>query len=123
MGTEVPIPDTARAGRARGIQMHHGILPAVGMRSSRVERSGRPRASFGQDSAEALGIGLDGNIEGSNGDQAVQCLPVSKEAPLLGQSFLGAGLLRGHGRPEQLNDSEIRKVPGKGRATSGTVAT
>ena len=37
MVTEVPIPDTARAGRARGIQMHHGILLAVGMRSSGVE--------------------------------------------------------------------------------------
>ena len=74
--------------------MHHGILPAVKVRSSGIERAGRSCAFVGKDTAEIIGIGIDGHVERSNGDKAVQCISVSQEAPLLGQSFLGEGLLR-----------------------------
>ena len=36
MGTEIPLPDTVRASKARCLQMHHGVLPAAGMRGSEL---------------------------------------------------------------------------------------
>ena len=73
--------------------MRHDILPAVKVRSSGIERTGRSCAFVGKDTAAAIGIGIDGHVERSNSDKAVQRISVSQEAPLLGQSFLGEGLL------------------------------
>ena len=74
--------------------MHHGILPAAKVRSSGIERAGRPCAFVGKDTAEIIGIGIDGHVERTNRDKAIQRISVSQEAPLLGQSFLGEGLRR-----------------------------
>lgn len=70
------------------------FLPAIGLRGGGVECTGRPCAFVGKGTAEDIGVKFDGHIERANGDQAVQCIPVSEEAPLLGQSFLGERLLR-----------------------------
>ena len=68
--------------------MHHGILPAVKVRSGGSERAGRSCAFVGKGAAEIIGIGIDGNIERSDGHKAFSVFPF----PLLGQSFLGEGL-------------------------------
>jgi hypothetical protein len=64
--------------------MHHDILPAVKVRSSGIERAGRSCAFVGKDTAEIIGIGIDGYAEGTNRDKAIQRISVSQEAPLLG---------------------------------------
>ena len=74
--------------------MHHDILPAVKVRSGGIECAVRPCAFVGKDTAAVIGIGIDGHAERTNSDKAIQRIPVSQEAPLLGQSFLGKGLLR-----------------------------
>ncbi len=74
--------------------MCNGVLPAVGLRGVGIECTSGSCAFVGEDSAEDIGIKFDGHIERANGDQVVQCISVSEEAPLLGQSFLGKGLLR-----------------------------
>lgn len=74
--------------------MRDGVLPAVRMRSRGIERTGGSCASVGKDTAEIIDVGVDGYLERPNGDKAVQYVSVSQETPLLGQSFLGEGLLR-----------------------------
>lgn len=74
--------------------MRDGILPAVRVRSSGIERTGGSCAPVGKGTAEIVGIGLDGHLERTDGDKAVQRISVSQETALLGQSFLGEGLLR-----------------------------
>ena len=120
LGAEVPVSDTSRARREGSVQMHHGVLPATGMRGCGAQCAKRPRAFVGEDSAEAFDIGIDGHVERANCDSDIHGVPVSEEAPLLGQSFLGERLLCGHGRAEQRNDSEIRAVSGERRATPRT---
>ena len=100
--------------------MHYGVLPTVGMRGYGTECAKRPRAFVGEGSAEAFDIGIDGHSERANRDSDIQCVSVSEETPLLGQSFLGERLLCGYGWAEQRNDPEIRAVPGERRTASGT---
>lgn len=57
-----------------------------------MERTGGSCAPVGKGAAEIIGIGLDGHIERSVGDKGAQCISVSHETALLGQSFLGEGL-------------------------------
>ena len=100
--------------------MHYGVLPTVGMRGYGIECAKRPRAFAGEGSAEAFDIGIDGHSERENCDSDIQCVSVSEETPVLGQSFLGERLLCGYGWAEQRNDPEIRAVPGERRTASGT---
>ena len=100
--------------------MHYGVLPTVGMRGYGTECAKRLRAFVGEGSAEAFDIGIDGLSERASRDSDIQCVSVSEETPLLGQSFLGERLLCGYGWAEQRNDPEIRAVPGERRTASGT---
>ena len=65
----------------------------VRVRSSGIECAGGSRTLVGKGVTEIIGIGLDGYIERSDGDKVVQGISVSQETVLLGQSFLGEGLL------------------------------
>ena len=120
LGPEIPVSDTSWAGREGSVQMHYGVLPTVGMRGYGIECAKRPRAFAGEGSAEAFDIGIDGHSERENCDSDIQCVSVSEETPVLGQSFLGERLLCGYGWAEQRNDPEIRAVPGERRTASGT---
>ena len=73
--------------------MRDHIQPAVRVRSSGIECAGGSRTLIGKGATEIIGIGLDGRIERSDGDKIVQRISVSQETALLGQSFLGEGLL------------------------------
>ncbi len=73
--------------------MRADIQPAVRTRSSGIECAGRSRTVVSEGATEIIGIGLDGPIERLGGDKVVQRISVSQETALLGQSFLGEGLL------------------------------
>ena len=73
--------------------MRDDIQPAVRMRSSGIECAGGSRILVGKSATEVIGIGLDGHNERSDSDKVVQRISVSPETALLGQSFLGEGLL------------------------------
>lgn len=78
--------------------MHPRVFGAKALRNHGVEHSGRSCASIGDDTAEAVGIGLHGHREGANGDTCSQEIPAPEAETLLGQSFLGQRILRGYGR-------------------------
>ena len=50
---------------------------------------------------EAVDIGADGRPEGTHSDTVVQCISEHAQEAVLGQSFLGQGLLRRYGRVKQ----------------------
>jgi hypothetical protein len=102
--------------------MHDDILPAIRVQSGRAERASRSCASAGKDSAKNIRVGVGWNIERADSHTAIQCIFVSQETPLLGQSFLGEGLLRRHGRVERRNDTKVRAISREGRAASGAIA-
>ena len=74
--------------------MRDDIQPAVRVRSSGIERAGGSCALVGKGATEVIDIWLDGHIERADGDKVVQRISVSQETALLGQSFLGEGILR-----------------------------
>jgi hypothetical protein len=62
-----------------------------------------------------LGINL---AKGQERDPGVQCVSGFATAPLLGQSLLGAGILRGHGGVGPRDDTEVCKMAGEAGTTS-----
>ena len=92
MGAEIPVPNNARAGRERSVQVCNGVLPAIWLRSNGTECTSGSCAFAGEGSAE------------------------------LGQSLLGQRVLRGYGRAEQRDDTKIREVPREGRNASATAS-
>lgn len=73
--------------------MRNDILSAIELQSGRAERPGRSCALVGKDTAEDIGIGIGWNSERPDSNKAVQCISVSQETAILGQSFLGERLL------------------------------
>ena len=64
-----------------------------GLRGGGIECPGGPSASLGIGTAESLDFQVDGYIEGKVGDKTFQELPKPEEEAILGQPFLGQGLL------------------------------
>src|SRR5690349_4213077 len=97
MGTEVPVPDVAGADWSGSAKMRDDVLSATRMRDRGNECPDRPRALVGQGAAEAIDLGVDGRPERTYCDPAVHGVSEFAQEAVLGQSFLGQGLLRGHG--------------------------
>src|SRR5258708_13608206 len=98
--------------------MCDGVWPADGLRGCKTQCSAGPCASFGEHCAEAIGIRVDGRPERTYRHTNFYGLSIFEEETVLGQSFLGKGLLRRFGRLEQRDDSKVRSVPGERRAAS-----
>lgn len=86
------------------------------MPDSGVERSAGSCASVGTSTAEDIDFQVDGSSEGEDGLEAIYQVSVFKEEAVLGQSFLGEGILCGYGRAERGDDTEVCKVSGEARA-------
>ena len=65
---------------------------------------------------------LMGVLKGRTAIRLFNAFPFFAQEALLGESFLGSWLLRGYGRVEQRDDSEVREISRKGRTASGTTA-
>ena len=101
VGTEVSISDAARADWEGGPEECHDILSAARMRCNRNERASGSCSSAAEGAAQAIDIGADGRPERTYSDSTIQHIPESSKEALLGKSFLGEGVLRGHSRAEQ----------------------
>ena len=113
MGSEVPISDASGSDWSGGATVRDDVLSAVGLYDRGDQCAGRSRAPAGEGAATAIGIGADGGPERTYCDTVVQRISEFAQEAVLGQSFLGEGLLRGHGGAERGDGSEVRPVPGE----------
>ena len=113
MGTEVSVSGTEGSDRRGGIELYSGILWSDGLSDIGVERSAGSRASVGTSTAEDIDIEADGGSKRQDGLEDVFQVSVFKEEAVLGQSFLGEGILCGYGRAERGDDTEVCKVSGE----------
>ena len=122
LGAEVSVSDAARADCQGSAEMRDDILSAVGMRDRGDEHSGGSRAFVSKGAAEDVNLGLNGRPERAYGDPVVQSVSDVTQETLLGQSFLGQRVLRGHGRSRQRHDTEVCAVSREGRIASATAS-
>jgi hypothetical protein len=95
-----------------------GAESADELRSARDERAGGSCAFDRAGATEAVDLGIHGATEGQERDSGVQRVSGFATAPLLGQSLLGAGVLRRHGGIGPRHDTEVCKMAGE----TGTTA-
>ena len=122
MGTEVSVSDFDRNGKAGGGGWDTGDLWVCGQRGGGAECAARSRAPGCDDSAEGVDIRVAGPVERADIDEAVPPVSVFEEEAVLGQSFLGQGLLRGHGGVGCGHDTQVCPLPGEEGAAVGAVA-
>ena len=101
MGAEVPVPNVAGAHWSGGAKVRDDVLSAAWLSDCGDERASGSCAFAGEGATEAVDIGADGRPEGTHRDTLVQCISEHAQEAVLGQSFLGQGLLRRYGRVEQ----------------------
>ena len=93
------------------------------LRGSGAECAARPRSSCGDDSAEAIGFGIAGSVKGSDVDEDVQAVSATQEEAVLGQSFLGQGLLCGHSGFGCGHDTQVCPLSGGKGEAAGAAST
>src|SRR5512147_3142753 len=119
MGSEVSISDFDRSGKAGSGDRDPGDLWVCGLRGGGAECAARSRAPGGDDPAEGIDIGAAGAVEGADIDEAVPPVSVFEEEAVLGESFLGQGLLCGHGGIGCGHDTQVCPLSGEEGAAVG----
>jgi hypothetical protein len=122
MGTEVSFPDTDRSGKAGRRSRYSGNLRVCGLRVDRIECAARSRAPGGDGATEGIGVASVGPIKGSDIDEIVSPVSIFEKETILGQSFLGQGLLCGHRRVGCGYDAQVCPLPGAKGASVGAAA-
>lgn len=122
LGAEVSVSDAAGADWQGSAEMRDGILSAVGVRDRGGEHSGGPCALVGEGAAEDVDLGVNGRPERANRNSVVQSVSDTTQETLLGQSLLGQGILRGHGRARQRHDTKVCAVSREGRIASAAAS-
>ncbi len=88
------------------------------LRGAGDERAGRSCAFDRASAAEAVDLRIHGAAEGQERDPGVQRVSGFATAPFLGQSLLGAGLLRRNCGVGPRDDTEVCKMAGEAGTTS-----
>jgi len=117
LGSKIPVPDSDWANRSERCRRSPGNLRLCRNRGGGTECPKGSCASDRDGAAKAVDLGSHGPSERSNVNEDLQAVQAPEKKALLGQSFLGKGLLRGHGRNGRRNDPKVRQVPRKERAT------
>jgi hypothetical protein len=123
LGSEVPVPDSGRAGGSESCGWDPGNLWLRWFRIGGTECSKRSCASDRDGAAKALHFGSHGACKRSNVHEDLQAVPISQKKALLGQSFLGKGLLCRHRRNRRRNDPQVRKASREERTPDRTTPT
>jgi len=123
LGTDVSVSDPNRSGKAGRRSRDPGDLRVCGIRGRGAECAAGSCASGGDDPAEGIDIGVAGPVEGSDVDGVVPPVSVLEEKAVLGQSFLGQGLLCGHSGIGCGHDTQVCPLPGEEGAAVGAAAT
>ena len=123
LGSEIPVSDfdRPRKGNAGGGNIFD--LWFCRMRGGGVERPTGPCSFVGAGSAQGSDIAAIGSAEGSDGNESISPISAFEKEALLGQSFLGQGLLRGYGGSGCGYDTQVCPLSREERATVGADAT
>jgi hypothetical protein len=118
LGAKISLPgDGGEAERGSGA-VCQGTESANEVRGAGDERAGGSCAFDRASTAEAVDLGIHGAVEGQECDPGVERISRFAAAPLLGQSLLGAGILRGHGGVGPRDDTEVCKMAGEAGTTA-----
>ena len=121
VGAKISLPgDGWKGKRGSGVE-RAGAEPTDELRGTGDERAGGSCAFDRASAAEAFDFRIHGAAEGQERDPGVQCVSGFATAPLLGQSFLGAGVLRGDGGVGPRDDTEVCKMAGERGTTTRRV--
>ena len=123
MGAQVSIPDINGSDWTRSAQLCAGLREPNWLPDSGVECTGGPRTSVGEGAAEGVDIPVDGNSEGEKCLAGIYPVSASEGEALLGQFFLGKGILCGYGGIRRGNDTHICKVSGEAGATPSAIGS
>ena len=122
LGTEISFPNIDGCDWGFGPRRDTSDLRIYWVRGGRVERAKRPRASVGHGTAEGVDFGSDGTSQGTDGDEGIPSVPRTEEKALLGQSFLGQGILCRHNWSGCRNDPKVCPTSGAEREIRGATA-
>jgi len=118
VGAEISLPgDGGEGERGSGVE-REGAESADELRGAGDERAGGPCAYDRANTAEAVDLRIHGAAEGQERDPGVQRVSGFASAPFLGESLLGAGVLRGDGGVGCRDDTEVCKMAGEGGTTA-----
>jgi len=121
MGSEISIQDIDREHFGRGGTVHTRVFGTTGGRGYGTEYPEGPCASSCHGAAKSINFKLRWDAEGEDGDKGFQQVSRAEALPVLGQSFLGTGVLRRYGGFGRDEDPHVRAVPreaGEDRATT-----
>ena len=110
MGTKISLSDTHRPDSGMGPWGDTVNMQLYRLWGNTTERSARSCAPDRDGSPETFNIGFHGTAEGADIDQVVQKIQRPPKKALLGQSFLGKGILCWHHWPWCRDDWEICKA-------------
>ena len=107
--SEVPVQASDRGAGAVCSRYHQATVRVEESRDRCGQCANRPHPFGVVDTAEALGIGIGGFSEGQECDQNLRYAS-GAEAPVLGEAFLGKGILCQHGRLGRGANSQVCSV-------------
>ena len=93
LGSEVQISHSVGACLGRSRALHPRLLRTFGSGNCGIEYPGGPCSPAGVGSAEGIHFRVHGDNQGPDSNPGSEQVPSSETKTLLGQSFLGAGLL------------------------------
>jgi len=111
MGAEISIQDIDRERFRRGGTLHTRVFSTTGGRCFGIEYPKGSRASSGHGASKGINLKFCWDAEGENRDKGIQQVSRVEALPVLGQSFLGTGILRRHGGFGRDEDPHVRAVP------------
>ena len=118
VGAKIPLPGDGGEGQRGGGIERAGAEPADELRGAGDERAGGSCAYDRANTAEAVDLGVHGAAEGQECDPGVQRVSGFTTEPVLGESLLGAGVLRRDGGVGRRDDTEVCKMAGEGGTTA-----
>src|SRR5208283_2892016 len=105
-------------GQRGGGVVCEGTESADGLRGAGDERAGGSCAYDRANTAQAVDLRIHGATERQERDPGVERVSGFTTAPLLGESFLGAGVLRWDGGLGRRDDTEVCKIAGEAGTTA-----
>ena len=97
MGAQIPLLRTVRPRLIRSGVLHPRIYVLDALRGRRSDHPAGTCPHGLVDPAETFGLESDGRGEGADVNPRLQAVPIASPEALLGEPFLGAWVLCGHG--------------------------
>ena len=118
VGAKISLPGDGGEDKRGGGVVCAGAESADELRGAGDERAGGSCAYDRANTAEAVDLRIHGAVEGQERDPGIERIPGFATAPFLGQSLLGARVLRRDGGVGCRDDTEVCKMAGEGGTTA-----